>query len=427
MESTPFYKRALEIDPNFAMAYARLGVIYGNLGETGLSSDNIKKAYELRDRVSERERLYIASHYYSRVERDIRKNIEALELYKQTYPRDFTPRNNLSVAYSQTGEFEKQAEEAREAIRLSPNSVFPHGNLAGAYVSLNRFDEAKAVCEQAITGKADSPDVHEVLFVLAFMRGDEAAMQREVEWTKGKPEEGLSFSWQANAAEFRGQIKKSRELARRGMESAQRLGLKTNVAEGMAGQASGDAYYGNCKDISQRVTAALAVARTRWSLGNGAAALAICGEPARAQTLVDEMAKQSPGDMLSRVTGEAVTRAVIEIARGNPAKSIELLEPGRQYERGRLGFIHVRGEAYLKLKKGAEAAAEFQKILDRRGIAGLDTIYPLAHLGMARAAALAGDTPKARKFYQDFFALWKDADPDIPLLLQAKAEYAKLK
>jgi len=427
LESIPFYKRALELDPNFAMAYARLGVMYGNFGEADRAKENIAKAYELRDRVSEREKLYITSHYYSRVKQDIFKNIETLELYKRTYPRDFTPRNNLAVAYAQIGEFEKEAEEAREAVRLNPNAAFPYSNLSEAYVSMNRYDEAKAVCEQAVAAKADAVDVHGTLFVLAFIRGDAAAMQREVDWTKGKPEEGLSFGWQAAAAEFRGQIKKSRELARRGIESAQRIGLKTSVAEWMAGQAASDAYYGNCKDIPLRVAAALAIARTRWSLGNGASALATCGEPARAQTLADEMVKQSPGDMLSRVTGEAEVRAVIEIARGNPAKAIDLLEPGRQYERGRLGFIYTRGEAYRKLKKGAEAAAEFQEILDRRGVAGLDTIYPLAHLGMARAAVLAGDTPKARKFYQDFFAIWKDADPDVPLLLQAKAEYAKLK
>jgi len=426
-EAIPFYTRALELDPNFAMAYARMGVTYGNMGEADRAKENIAKAYELRDRVSEREKLYITSHYYSRVKQDVFKNIETLELYKRTYPRDFTPRNNLAVAYDNIGEFEKQAEEARAAIEISPNASFPYGNLAGAYFSLNRFDEAKAVCEQAVANKADYFEIHGILFALAFMRGDSAAMQREIDWTKGKPEEGASIGWQASVAEFQGQIKKSRELARRGMESMQRLGLKTSVADWMAGLVSSDASLGDCRQIPQRVTAALAVARTRWSLGNGASALAACGDPARAQPLVEEMARLSAGNIVFQSTGEAEVRAQIEIARGKAARAVELLEPGRQYERGRPWLIFARAQAFLKMKQGAEAAAEFQKVLDRRGSAWLETVFPLAHLGMARAAVLTGDTTKAKKFYQDFFALWKDADPDIPLLITAKSEYAKLK
>ncbi len=429
-ESIPFFTRALELDPNFAMAYARMGVIYGNMGEADRARENIAKAYELRDRVSERERLYITSHYYGRVQNDIFKNIEALELYKRTYPRDFTPRNNLAVAYSQTGEFEKQAEESRAAIEINPHASFPYSNLANAYLAMNRYDEAKAVCEQSIANKADDIDIHSVLYALAFIHGDPAAMQRELDWTKGKPEEGVGFGWQAGVAEFGGQIKKARELGRRALESVQRLNLKSAGAEIRAGEAATDAYLGYCRDVRPRTDAALAVLRTRFSLRDSIGALAMCGDTSRAQTLVDELAKKSEGDALFQATALARGRAAVEFSRGNPAKAIELLEPARQYDRGRLGLIYERGDAYLKLKKGGEAAAEFQKILDRRGLASIpfiDVVYPLAHLGMARAAAMQGDTSKARKYYQDFFALWKDADPDIPLLIAAKAEYAKLK
>jgi tetratricopeptide (TPR) repeat protein len=273
----------------------------------------------------------------------------------------------------------------------------------------------------------DDPAPHFILFAIAFIQGDAAAMQRELEWPKGRPEEGLTYVWQSQAAEFSGQIKKARELNHRWIESARRLNLKGTVAETLAGETASDAFLGFCRDIRPRTEAALAVARTRFSLLASIEALALCGDASRAQTLAEEVAKKSEGDTLFQVTALARGRAVVEMARGNAAKAIELLEPARQYDRGRLGLIYERGDAYLRLKKGAEAAAEFQKILDRRGPAATDIVFPIAHLGMARAAALQGDASKARKFYQDFLALWKDADADIPLLIAAKAEYAKLK
>jgi tetratricopeptide (TPR) repeat protein/predicted Ser/Thr protein kinase len=427
LESIPFFKRATELDSNFAMAYARLGATYNNMGEPQLSSENVTKAYELRERVSERERFYITSHYYSDVTHDVNKSIEALELWKQTYPRDYIPWNNLAVRYGDLGQFEKVIEYSREAVRIDPTIRYAYSGLAFAYLILNRYDEAKAVCEQAIANKIDASDFHDVQFRIAFIQGDQAAMQRQIDWTKGKPDEGVGLGWQADAAAFAGQRKKSKDFQRRAIESAQRLNLKGAAAGGTSGLAAGDAFYGNCRDAREEIAAALKIARPWWVVNAAATVYAMCGEPAKAQPLVEEIAKQFSNDPITQATDIARLRAVIEFYRGDAAKAVELLQAAAPYEYPRLGIILLRGESYLKLKKGAEAAAEFQKILDRRGAAATDDAYPLAHLGMARAMALTGDTAKARKFYQDFFALWKDADPDIPLLIAAKAEYAKLK
>jgi tetratricopeptide (TPR) repeat protein len=427
LESIPFFKRAAELDTNFAMAYARLGATYNNLGEQQLSDENTTKAYELRDRVSERERFYITSHYYSDVIRDSNKTIETLELWKQTYPRDYIPWNNLAGSHSYIGQFEKVIEYAREAVRLDPTIQWAYSELAYAYLNLNRYDEARTVIEQSLASKVDFIDIHEVLFNIAFIQGDAAAMQRQIDWTKGKPEEGIGLWWQGDAAAFAGQRKKSKEFLRRSVEAAQRLNLKGPAAGRAAGLAAGDAFYGNCRDAREEIAEALKIARPWWVDQAASDVYAMCGEPAKAQPFVDKLAKQFASDPVAQATTVAQSRAAIELYRGNAAKAVELLQGAAPYEYARTGVIFIRAQAYLQLKKGAEAAAEFQKILDRRGAAATDDTYPLSHLGMARAAALAGDTSKARKFYQDFFALWKDADPDIPLLLQARAEYAKLK
>ncbi len=421
----PFFKRAIELDPNFALAYARIGALYNNINEQQLATENIKKAFELRDRVSEREKLYITSHYLN-VTHQADKTIETLELWRHTYPRDSLPRNNLAAQYVQTGQFEKAAEEAREAIRLNPNSSFAYSNLGQTYLALNRFDEAKSILEQAIARKLDNITVRDGLYKLAFIQDDDAAMQRQIDWTKGRPEEAAALSWQAETARFLGQRTKAREFAHRGIGGALRYNLKGIAANWMADYAMNEAYYGECPSARDRMASALALAPSLNVRVNSAFVYAFCGDAARAQAIVSDAAKQAPDDTLLNALALPALRAIIELRRGDGAQAVELLQPALPYERGKIEITYLRGMAYLRAQNGQQAAAEFQKVLDQRGAAGLSDLYPLSYLGLARARVLTGDTAGARKAYQDFLALWKDADPDIPILKEAKAEYAKL-
>ncbi|PYS51538.1 MAG: hypothetical protein DMF68_03960 [Acidobacteria bacterium] len=428
LEAIPFYKRAIELDPNFALAYARIGVMYGNIGQPQLSAEYSRKAFELRDRVSEREKFYISSHYYSNVTREMEKNIETLELWKQAYPRDYVPRNNLSVAYQAIGQYEKAVSESNEAVRLNPNSANVYVNLGFSFLALNRYEEAKTVFTQAMAQKPDYPDYHTGLYLVAFIQGDTAAMQQQVAWYAGKPVEYDIYATQSETAAFSGQLRKAREFNQRAVELAVQHDLK-EVAAGIASmQAVTDALYGDCKRVKDGAAKSLALARTVESLPASATALAFCGEAAQAQPMIDEAAKLYPTDSALSAMALPTIRATIELRRNNYAQAIQLLQSTNRYEgRSQLWVRYTRGLAYLGQHAGAEAAADFQYILDHRGDWITSPMYPLAQLGIARAAALTGDTAKARKAYQDFLALWKDADQDIPILQEAKQEYEKLK
>ncbi|MGI8734130.1 MAG: protein kinase domain-containing protein [Pyrinomonadaceae bacterium] len=431
----PFYKRAIELDPNFATAYARLTVIYGNLGQLQVAAEYARKAFDLRDRVSEREKFYISSNYYRSVTNEIEKYIETLELWKQEYPRDFAPRNNLADQYLQIGRFEKALAEASEAKRLNPNARYPYANMAMAYMGLNRLEEAKTILQEALAQRPDFPDYHFILYQIAFAQEDRTAMQQQIDWYVGKPAEYDSFNLQFQSAAYSGQVSKAREANQRAMELATQGDLKEVAAGFLITQAITDAIFGNCKQISQATTKALAIARTNDSLRNSALALALCGETVPAQTIVDEQAKLYSTDTLLNTMTLPTIRAAIEMRRNNYAQAIQFLQSANRYEgRSQLLVRYIRGQAYLAQRSGTEAAADFQYIVDHRGFsAGGESIgifsplYPLSHLGLARAAMLQGDTAKARKAYQDFFALWKDADQEIPILIEAKKEYETLK
>ena len=433
--SIPFYKRAIELDPNFATANARLAVIYGNLGQLQLAAEYARKAFDLRERVSEREKFYISSNYYRSVTYEIEKNIETLELWKQEYPRDFGPPNNLADQYLQIGRFEKALAEASEAKRLNPNARYPYANMAMAYMGLNHLEEAKTILQEALAQRPDFPDYHFILYQIAFAQGDHPAMQRQIDWYSGKPAEYDSFNMQSQAAAYSGQVSKARELNQRAMELATQGDLKEVAAGLLITQAITDAIFGNCQQIKQATTKALAIARTGDSLRNSALALALCGETALAQTTVDEQAKLYPTDTMLNTMTLPTIRAAIEMRRNNYAQAIQLLQSANRYEgRSQLFVRYIRGQAYLAQRSGTEAAADCQYIVDRRGfwaggesLGTFSPLYPLAHLGLARAAVLQGDTAKARKAYQDLFALWKYADPDIPILIEAKKEYEMLK
>jgi len=432
-QAIPLFQRSIELDPNFAMAYGRLGTTYSNLGQHELAIENTKKAFELRDRVSEPERFYLASHYYEFVTGELEKTIQTYQLWKQTYPRDWTPWNNLAVTYNQFGMYDKAIGEAQEAVRLEPNHVFPYSNLAAAYLGLNRFEEAKTICEQQTAKGSHDPFTHVLLYFIAFIQGDATGMQRQAEWSKGKPSEDFMLANQAGAAAFSGKLQKARELYRQSVELSQRRNFKEPAGFSAAMEALTEAEFGNSRQARERVAAALALAPRAVAVQTIAAqALALSGSARQAQALADDLSKHFPQSTVVNAVSVPVIRASVEIERGNPTAAIELLQAAKPYELGGTLFVsfvssYVRGQAYLRARAGGEAAVEFQKILDHRGVNAVSPFNPLAQLGLARAHALAGDVAKSRKAYQDFFALWKDADPDIPILQQAKAEYAKLK
>jgi serine/threonine protein kinase/Flp pilus assembly protein TadD len=426
-EAIPFFKRAVELDSNFALAYLRLGIAHLNIGEGQLGAEYVESAFALRGRTSEREKFYI-SFYAFRDEID--KSIEVLELWKQTYPRDTTARTNLSRQHSVTGQWEKAVEEAGEVLRLDPNRAITYSNLGGYFLSLNRFDEARAILEQGVEKKLDHLNLRINSYTLAFVQGDEATMQRQVDWANGKPGEGVLHYMQARAAAFSGQRRKSQDLFRRSAETNERYGMKENAAWGQANYALVNAAFGDCRQTKESAANALNIARSKHALMLSGVALALCGETSRAQSLAGELANRNPKDTVVNTIWLPTIQAALEINRGNKEQAIQLLQVARRFEMGGEASAmpaYVRGLAYLRGGAGVEATAEFQKIIDHRGVVAVSALYPLAHLGLARAAALTGDTAKSRKAYEDFFALWKDADPDLPILIEAKKEYQKLR
>ena len=411
IESIPFHKRAIELDPNFASAHQLLGIAYWASGQPDLSAEPFTKAFELRERVSQREKFNISAHYYWHVVGDIDKTVEALELWKQTYPREWLPRSDLAMLYHHVGQYEKTVEEAQEAIRLNPHAL-PYFHLGVGFMGLNRLEEAKAAFEEALARGQDSIFTRVLLYHIAFIEGDRARMQQQVDWARGKPYERRMHYEEGTSAMFYGQISRAEKSFARAIEPAeQRDGKAPAGTRPLPAFVIWNAFFGNCTGTKTGI------------------ALALCGEINQAQIIADEIAKRKYKDVVN-ISDLPEMQAAIEISRNNPAKAIELLEATRILERG-FGIperaTYLRGIAYLRQNAGTEAMNEFQKILERRGQVATSPFFPLAHLGLARAAAIAGDTTKSRRAYQDFFALWKDADPNIPILIEAKQEYDKLK
>jgi tetratricopeptide (TPR) repeat protein len=428
----PHLKRAIELDPNFAMALATLGIAYNNEGDSHNAVAYIQRAFDVRERASEREKFYISSHYYDTGRRQLEKGIEIYEQWKQTYPRDGVPRDNLALNYEATGQHEKAVANASEAIRLDPKDRYAYQNLASGYQYLGRYDEAKAVAEQAIAQKAEPWTIYVTLYALAFIRGDEAAMRQEVERGQGKPQEPVVLVLEGNGECAQGRIKKARASYARSAGAAKIQDYKEFAADALADEATCDSELGFLKEARQAMTAALALSDNRDSRSIAAYVFARGGDAAQSQKLIGDLAKEWPFDTILNQVWLPVAQATSDIQRHQPAEAIARLESAAPYEWGgppsgaKYWPTYIRGEAFLKARDGVKAAAEYQKILDHRGIAPFSLRYSLARLGVGRAYALQGDTAKARASYQDFFALWKDADPDIPILKEAKAEYAKL-
>ena len=446
----PFFKRAVDLDPKFAVAYAWMGPIYRDLNEVVRAAESARKAYDLREKVSERERFFIEGKYYLIATEELEKAAQTFELWQQTYPRDDLPYRNLGIISMTLGNWEKALEEWREALRLEPNSVGSYVNLGFAYTTLNRLDEAEAVYKQAEERKLE----HELLlanrYQLAFLKGDAAQMAQFVAAAMGKPSyEDLLLATQAATEGWYGKLKDAHELTGRAMDSAQRNDAKEAAAAYQAASALREVEAGNREQARAEAKAALKLAPNRDVRAVAALALARAGDTAATEKLAAELDKTFPLDTLVQRYWLPTIRAGVALERKDPNRAIELLKVASTIElTGLMRPAYLRGEAYLMLHDGNAAAAEFQKFIDHRGAVMNFPWGALARLGLARAYALeagvgAGLVPaqghpqgaplqqdalaKARAAYQDFLTLWKDADPDIPILKEAKAEYAKLK
>jgi serine/threonine protein kinase/Flp pilus assembly protein TadD len=431
----PFYKRALELDPNFAIAYASLGVSYGNLGQASLSAEDIKKAYALRDRVSEREKYRISALYYTYVTGELEQASQVYELWAKSYPQDSVPPGNLGVIYSSLGQNEKALIQTQEGVRLEPNGVTGYVNLALDCLALDRPGDAKKAIEQAQERKLDGDVLHWGIYQLAFFKGDAAEMERQVAWAAGKPgSEDLLLSFQSDTEAYYGRLTKARDFSRRAVDSAVRNDSKEAAALWQVNAALREAEFGNPATAKQGVSAALTLLPGRDVKLFAALTLARVGETARAKAIAEELEKGHPSETLLKVYWLPTFKAAIELSANNYSQALVFLEAAAPYElgappplqEGTMYPVFIRGQAYLAAHSGTAAAAEFQKFLDYRGITINFPLGALAHLQLGRAYALSGNTAKARTAYQDFFALWKDADPDIPILKEAKAEYAKI-
>jgi len=432
----PLFERATQLDPNFAMAYALLGTSHSNLGERNQAAESLGRAYQLRERVSEREKFYIDSYYRDLVVGDLDKAAEIYQVWAEVYPRDEKPVGNLGLLYGYTGQHEKALSQAREALRLQPASGLRYANLVQNFVRLGRLQEARATAVEAQAKKLDSPYLHFYLYQLAFLQNDEAGRAQQVAWAAGKSGvEDMLLAAEADTAASAGQLRKSREFSQQAILSAERAEAKETAAGYDADAALTEAFVGNTAEARQRGEAALARSTSRDVKFGVALALARAGNASHAEKLADDLAKTFPLDTVVKFNYLPTVRAQLALSRNDPVNAIEALKIAVPFELGQPGDssftpslypVFVRGEAYLSAGRGQEAAAEFQKILDYPGVVVNETIGVLARLGLARAHVLQGDTVKARPAYDEFLALWKDADSDIPILRQAKAEYAKL-
>ena len=432
----PFFNRAIELDPNFAAGYAALGISYSNLREPGRASENLRKAYDLRDKVSERERFRISATYYLLVTGELEKAVQTYEMWAQTYPRSNEPFGNLGVDYTYLGQYEKGVEASLEDLRLNPGSAAAFTNLVGLYAALDRLNDAKAMFAQAIEHKVNNPFLHGNRYGVAFLESDTSEMQRQVADASAKLGEDVLFSFESDTEAFHGHLARARELSKRAADSALRNDSPETAAAWQMDGALRDAEFNNVALSRQETTSALATASTRDVSILAALALARIGDADRAKRMADDLAGRFPLNTVINRYWLPTIYASIEIQRSNPARAVELLQTTAQYELGSplpqfevggtLYPVYVRGQSYLLLHQGTAAVGEFQKFLDQRGVAVNCPLAALARLQLARAYVLAGDSKTAGGSYEEFFALWKDADPDIPILKQAKEEYAKL-
>jgi eukaryotic-like serine/threonine-protein kinase len=438
--AVPLLKRAIEIDPEFAMAYASLGFNYGLIGETALSVENSSKAYELRERVSDREKFFITATYDLQVSGNLEKAQQTCELWAQTYPRDLNPYPLLGAfVYPTFGKYQKAVAAASKSVEIDPD--FPVGYLQLEFNNqfLNRFTEAEDALRRAAEHKLDMAEIAVQRYDMAFLKGDKAGMQKEAALSRQKfGGDDLTAGREGFVLAYSGHLQQARTRSRQTVESALQASQPGKAALWEVGAALWEGFFGNTRAARQGALAALELSRNRDLEYGAALALALAGESSRAQALADDLEKRFPEDTAVRYMYLPPIRAQLALNAGNAVKAIELLQIGAAYDFGVppcyapafLGVlypIYLRGEADLAARRGAEAATEFRKILDHRGLVVSDPIGALANLQLGRALVLSGDVTGAKKAYLEFLALWNDADAGIPILGQAKAEYAKLR
>jgi DNA-binding winged helix-turn-helix (wHTH) protein/tetratricopeptide (TPR) repeat protein len=434
LEALPYLRRAVEIDPNFAMALANLGVIYDYLGQEDLAIETLEKAFDLRNRVSEKERFFIEGIYYQAGTRELDKSIQVFTQWVQTYPNDDDAHQNLSDALDEAGQFEKAATDLREYVRQHPDKTLSIYNLAATYLVLNRFDEAKNLYKQLETKMSENSFAFDTdLYMLAFAQGDRAGMQQHFNAAMGRPgAEDIILALQSATEAYYGHLVSAREFSYRAFESARKNSAQ-QAALAQVQVALREAEFGNSVEARRQVEAVLTLKSERDTRALAALVLARARDAAQAQKLSERLNQEFPLDTLMQSYLLPTVDAVLALNRGDGKLALVLLKKATAYELAMtkappLYASYVRGEAYLNVRQGPLAAAEFQKIIDHRGLILIanSSIGALAHLQLGRAYDLQGDTAKAKAAYQDFLTLWKDADPDIPILKQAKAEYAKL-
>ena len=426
----PLLQQAVRLDPSFAMPYVVLSACYHDLGETTLASENARKAFDLRSGVSERERLLIEAAYCFHVTGDLRKGQEVNEVRAQTYSNDPLARLDHGLVYAAFGQYDKSLAEIREATRLYPGGG-NYDSLVFAYIALNRLEEARAAVDEA---KAKNPDfpTQPYLYVLAFLQKDTAAMDQQVTINAGTTGAEGELGWlQAGTAAYSGQLQKARGFYRQAVVFVERDAGKDAAGSIEAHAALAEALLGNKNEARHRAESALTLSTGRDAQYGAALALALVGDEIRAQTVADALGKSFPQDTFAQFNYLPTLRAQLALCRKDASNAVEALHVAAPYELGTVGMgtlypVYVRGLAYLAAHKGTEAAAEFQKILDHRGVVLNDPIGALSHLELGRGYAMAGDSGKAMVAYQDFFTLWKEADPTIPILKLAKVEYTKL-
>ncbi len=444
----PYDQRAIELDPNFAMSYEGVGNDYFSLAELGRASDYYTKAFQLREHASERERLAITAIYYSSVTGELDKAAQTFQGAIESYPRDYRAHLDLGTVYGAQGQYERTTESYRQSLRLAPNSAGAYANLGNSLISLQRFDEARQIIHEAQARKLDGFALHTSLYALAFLGSDPAAMAEQQQWFAGKSDyENFGLALASDTAAYGGHLGKARELTKRAVDSAIRADSKENGAIWQENAAITQAAYGNPAEARQSAAEALKLVPTSQGAESEAAlAFAMAGDTARAESLAQDLGKRFPLDTQMQSLWLPSIQAQLALDKKNPAAALNALQAAAPpTELGQIAFVtnmsclyptYIRGETYLAAGQGKEAAAEFQKILDHSGIVWNCWTGALAHLGVARANGLQtrnssgadADLARSRALgaYKDFFTLWKDADPDIPILKEAKAEYAKL-